>query len=324
MAKSASPLAGHRLRIYGPVPSRRLGLSLGVDILPFKTCSFNCIYCQLGPSRRMFGRRKMYVPAEEVVSQVGRALRRAGRVDSITFSGSGEPTIHAGLGGIIRAIKKITTVPITVLTNSSFLVQPAVRQALLAADRVVPSLDAATHLIFNRINRPHPSVSLRRIIEGLTAFRKAYRGQIWLEVMLVKGVNDSPAHVRALKRAIARIRPDKVQLNTVVRPPAEPEARPLSERELAGICRTLGPPCEVTASFSGPASAVRLKRAPLRILTYLRRRPATAADLKRSLGLDSKTLQAALDRLFRWGRIRQVRHVGQDFYEAAGDLREKP
>lgn len=324
MTKGTAPRPAHRLRIYGPVPSRRLGLSLGVDILPYKTCSFNCIYCQLGPGRRTFHRRKTFVSTEEVVSQVRKALRRAGRVESITFSGSGEPTIHAGLGRMIREIKKITNVPVTVLTNSSFLTQPAVRRDLLAADLVVPSLDAASTLIFNRINRPHPSISLGRIIDGLAAFRKAYQGKIWLEIMLVKGLNDSPAHLRALKKALARIRPDKVQLNTVVRPPAEPEARPLSTRELAGICRELGPRCEVVASFRGRKSAAGRRQTPLRVLGLVERRPATADDLRRSLGLDRKTLEAALDRLLRWGRIRKVRHDGQHFYEPAGDLEEKP
>ncbi len=324
MAQNPTSRAGHRLRIYGPVSSRRLGLSLGVDILPYKTCSFDCIYCQLGPSRRTYGRRKMYVPVEEVVSQVQKALRRVGRVDSITFSGSGEPTIHAGLGRMIRGIKKITKVPVTVLTNSSFMTQTAVRRALLAADRVVPSLDAATPLVFSRINRPQPSASLARIIAGLSAFRRAYTGQMWLEIMLVKGVNDSPAHIRALKKAIARIHPDKIQLNTVVRPPAEPEARPLSERELAAISRKIGPPCEVVASFSGRVSSLRLKQASLRILSFVRRRPATAADLKRTLGLDGKTLRAALAGLLRWGRIRKRPHAGRMFFEPASWREEKP
>jgi len=319
VTKGTAGRPAHRLRIYGPVPSRRLGLSLGVDILPYKTCSFNCIYCQLGPSRRTLGRRKSFVPVKEVVSQVRKAIKKAGRVDSITFSGSGEPTLHSGLGRMIRAIKKFTDIPVTVLTNSSFLTQPAVRRDLLAADLVVPSLDAASTLIFNRINRPHPSISLGRIIDGLAAFRKAYQGKIWLEIMLVKGVNDSPAHLRALKKALARIRPDKVQLNTVVRPPSEPYARPLSTRELAGICREFGPACEVVASFRGRKSAASLGQAPLRVLGLVERRPATADDLGRSLGLDRQTLQAALDRLLRWGRIRKVRHAGQHFYQPRQD-----
>jgi wyosine [tRNA(Phe)-imidazoG37] synthetase (radical SAM superfamily) len=322
--KTMSRRPEHRLRIYGPVPSRRLGFSLGVDILPFKTCSFNCIYCQLGPSRRTLGRRKRFVPVTEVVVQVRKAIKKAGRIDSITFSGSGEPTLHTGLGRMIREIKKITNIPVTVLTNSSQLSKPAVRRALRAADRVVPSLDAARPAVFRRINRPHPSISLRRIISGLAAFRKEYTGQIWLEIMLVKGVNDSAPHIRALKKALDRIRPDKVQLNTVVRPPSESGARPLSAREMAAICRRLGPPCEVVASFRGQASAIRLKHAPLRVLAMVRRRPVTADDLKRSLGLDRKKLREALDRLLRWGRIRQVRHAGQHFYEPAGDLEERP
>jgi wyosine [tRNA(Phe)-imidazoG37] synthetase (radical SAM superfamily) len=324
VTKGKAPRPAHRLRIYGPVPSRRLGFSLGVDILPYKTCSFNCIYCQLGPGRRLYGQRKAFVPVEEVVSQVRRALRRAGRVDSITFSGSGEPTLHTGLGRMIREIKKVTDIPVTVLTNSSLLTKPAVRRALRAADRVIPSLDAARPAIFRRINRPHPSLTLRRIIDGLAAFRKEYKGKIWLEIMLVKGLNDSAEHVRALKRAVARIRPDKVQLNTVVRPPAEPEAQPLSTREMAAICRQLGPPCEVVASFRGGKSGLRQRQVPLRVLDMLRRRPLTAEDIKRSLGLNRKSLEAALTGLLRWGRIRKKTHAGRDFYEPAGDLEERP
>jgi wyosine [tRNA(Phe)-imidazoG37] synthetase (radical SAM superfamily) len=313
----------HRLRIYGPVPSRRLGFSLGVDILPFKTCSFNCIYCQLGPTRRTLGRRRSFVPVKEVVWQVGKAIKKAGRIDSITFSGSGEPTLHTGLGRMIREIKKITSIPVTVLTNSSLIGRPAVRRALRAADRVVPSLDAAGPAVFRKINRPHPSISLRRIIDGLAAFRRTYKGQIWLEVMLVKGVNDSAPHIRALKKALNRIRPDKVQLNTVVRPPSEPRARPLSARAMTAICRQLGPPCEVVASFRGRASAIRLKHAPLQVLAMIRRRPVTTEDIKRSLGIDRKTLQAALGRLLRRGRIRKVAHAGRHFYKPAEDVKER-
>jgi wyosine [tRNA(Phe)-imidazoG37] synthetase (radical SAM superfamily) len=321
--KRPAPRSSSRLRIYGPVPSRRLGFSLGVDILPFKTCSFNCIYCQLGPTRRKLGRRGSFVPVKEVVRQVGKAIKKTGRIDSITFSGSGEPTLHTGLGRMIREIKKITNIPVTVLTNSSLLGRPAVRRALRAADRIVPSLDAARPAVFRRINRPHPSLSLRRIIDGLAAFRREYKGQIWLEVMLVKGVNDSAPHIRALKKALDRIRPDKVQLNTVVRPPSEPRARPLSAHEMAAICRQLGPPCEVVASFRGRASAIRLKNAPLRVLAMVRRRPVTTEDIKRSLGIDRKTLQAALNRLLRQGRIKEVRHAGRIFFEPAGDLEER-
>ncbi|MBM3312523.1 MAG: radical SAM protein, partial [Candidatus Aminicenantes bacterium] len=217
---------------YGPVPSRRLGYSLGVDLLPFKTCSMDCVYCQLGPSPRTTMRRREFAPVEAVLADIRAALRRDPQIEAVTFSGSGEPTLHAGLGTIIAAVKKATDVPVVVLTNGSTLSRPSVRKALAPADIVVPSLDAATERVFKKINRPHRSLTAAKTIDGLAAFRKSYRGQIWLEILFVKGVNDGPAHLRALRKAIARIRPDRVQLNTVYRPPAVRSARPLSEAEL--------------------------------------------------------------------------------------------
>lgn len=306
-----------RARVYGPVPSRRLGFSLGVDIVPFKTCSFNCVYCQLGPSRKTRVRRGEFVPVAEVVSQVREALKIKGPIDSITFSGSGEPTLHSGLGRMIRGIKKFTDIPVTVLTNGSLLSNMAVRRGLLAADRVVPSLDAASPDVFRAVNRPRPSIRLSRLLRGLADFRREYKGLLWLEVMLVKGLNDSPAHLAALKKAVARIRPDKVQLNTVVRPPAEKEVKPLSARALERICRGLGPGCEVAAAFRGRAPR-RSGSADLeRVRATIGRRPVTADDLERSLGLRRKILEVILVRLLGSGRIRSVRHGGKEFFEPA-------
>ena len=221
--------------IYGPVPSRRLGYSLGVDILPFKTCSMDCIYCQLGSGAKTTVQRKEYVPARSALAQIETALAGSRRIDAVTFSGSGEPGLNSGIGRIIRGIKKTTAVPVVVLTNSSCLVGRQGRREFLAADIVVPSLDAVTSGIFQKINRPHPSLKVEKIIGGLVRFRREFKGRIWLEIMLVKGVNDGPAHLKKLKAAVARIRPDKVQLNTVVRPPAERSARPLNRAELERI-----------------------------------------------------------------------------------------
>lgn len=322
--KSRTARPGGHSRVYGPVPSRRLGLSLGVDILPYKTCSLNCVYCQLGPGPRTRTRRAAYAPAEQVVSQVREALRKAGRVDSITFSGSGEPTLHSELGRMIRGIKKFTDIPVTVLTNGTLLRNRAVRRALLAADRVVPSLDAASERVFRAVNRPHPSLRLSAVLRGLAEFRREYRGQLWLEIMLVKGVNDSAAHIAALKKAVSLIKPDRTQLNTVVRPPAERWAQPLSPREMSAVRRRLGPGCEVTASFGGRAPA-RSGTADLeRVLATVRRRPATADDLERSLGIGRKNLEVILARLLGTGRIKKRKHGGGMFFEAASAPGRKP
>lgn len=304
-----------RSRVYGPVSSRRLGFSLGVDILPYKTCSLNCVYCQLGPSMKTRARRGAFAPEEQVVSRVREALRKAGRVDSITFSGSGEPTLHSGLGRMIRGIKKFTDIPVTVLTNGTLLSNKAVRRGLLAADRVVPSLDAADERVFRAVNRPHPSLRLSAVLRGLADFRREYRGQLWLEIMLVKGVNDSPAHIAALKKAAALIGPDRIHLNTVVRPPAERWARPLSEREMSAVRRRLGPGCEVAAFIGGRAPARAGAGDVERVLATVQRRPQTAGDLERSLGLSRKNLEVILARLLGTGRIRKRSHGGMRFFE---------
>jgi Fe-S oxidoreductases len=186
--------------LYGPVPSRRLGYSLGVDLLPFKTCSMDCVYCQLGGGARTTVRRRAFIPVETVLAGIENVLQRGDRVDAITFSGSGEPTLHPGLGRLIRAIKRKTAVPVVLLTNGSLFTRPSVRKDAAAADIVVPSLDAATEDAFRKINRPHPGLSAAAIIEGLAAFRRHFHGRLWLEVLFVKGINDRPSDLRALKK----------------------------------------------------------------------------------------------------------------------------
>lgn len=303
--------------LYGPVPSRRLGFSLGVDLLPFKTCSMDCLYCQLGSVRRTSVRRREFVPASEVLRQIRAVLQSGQKVDAVTFSGSGEPTLHSGIGRIIRGIKRMTKVPVVVLTNSSTLAGPAGRKAIAGANIVVPSLDAATEGVFARINRPHKGLTAAKIVAGLETFRKAFKGEIWLEIMFVKGVNDSPAHLRALKRAVERIRPDRVQLNTVVRPPAERTARPLTAAEMEKVRRFFGGKAEVIASFKKPSREAEPSDSEAAILATAGRRPVTAADLSRSLGLPAAEIRSLASRLLREGRIRSVKHAGRVYFELA-------
>jgi len=311
------PGARKRRFVYGPVPSRRLGFSLGVDILPYKTCSLDCLYCQLGSSGRTTRRRRAYFSVRDVLGQVRKALASSPKLDHITFSGSGEPTLNRNLGRIIRGIKKMTRVPVAVLTNGTLFTRPDVRRELLAADVVVPSLDAATAPLFRKVNRPHPSFEAARIIEGLTRFRKEFKGRLWLEVMLVKGINDTPAHIRALRKAIAAISPDRVQLNTVVRPPAETSARPLTVRELERIRRALGDRAEVVADFKEkrrPGGSGDLDGA---IAAMVGRRPMTATDIMASLGRPRDEVFKVLGSLLKAGRIRHISHGRKTFYEPA-------
>jgi wyosine [tRNA(Phe)-imidazoG37] synthetase (radical SAM superfamily) len=306
-------------RVFGPVPSRRLGFSLGVDVVPFKTCALDCVYCQLGASSRTTVARRGYVPVAPVVAQIREALARKGRIDYITFSGSGEPTLNANLGKMIRALKRITDVPVAVLTGSSLLDRPAVRKELSAADLVVPSLDAGTEKIFWRVNRPHPSLTLEKIADGIEALARAMPGRVWLEVMLVRGFNDSAGELDALARRIRRILPDRVQLSTVARPPAEKEARPLSEPEMkrsaAFLRRELpGIRVEVVGDFRKKRNRGGGLEPAAAVIDYLRRRPATAGDLVRSLGLTAATVRRTLAGLIAARKVGKAEHGGETFY----------
>ena len=303
--------------IYGPVPSRRLGFSLGVDILPYKACSFDCVYCQLGRTDRKADRRGRYFSSSDIVRQIKEAIIRNPQIDHITFSGSGEPTLNTGIGELIRMIKKTTDIPVVVLTNSSLLTRPSVRRALLAADIVVPSLDAATAASFRRVNRPLPSIKIDEIIKGLILFRREFQGRIWLEVMLVKGINDSPADIKALKKAVARIRPDKIQLNTVVRPPAEKWARPLSQGKLKRIKKDLGDRAEVVVDFRRRPSSPGGQNLKKAILGIAGRRPVTLDDLTTSLGRGKNEIRPQLETLLCWRRISRQRHKGTVYYSAS-------
>lgn len=319
----AAPAAAPLRFVYGPVPSRRLGWSLGVDILPqgAKTCTLDCIYCQLGPTGRTRIRRREFCPPAEILAQIRAALASGRRIDFITFSGSGEPTLNLSLGRLIRAIKRLTRVPVAVLTNATLLHRPDVRRELRLADLVVPSLDAATSAMLVKVNRPHPSLRLDRMLEGLRRFRAEFPGRLWLEIMLVAGINDSPAHIRALKAAAAGIRPDRIHLNTPVRPPAEPWARPLTRAALERIREELGDNAEIAADFA-PAGAAAPPERPVpgmeeSLLAMIRRRPITLDDAAAGLACHRNEVLKALERLLGAGRIRRIDHGGRAFYEPA-------
>jgi wyosine [tRNA(Phe)-imidazoG37] synthetase (radical SAM superfamily) len=299
--------------LFGPVPSRRLGRSLGVDLIPPKTCPYDCIYCEVGPTTCQTRERFPY-QTEAIIEELTDYLKAPGpKPDVITLAGSGEPTLNQGLGRIIREIKAMSQIPVAVLTNGALLYQPEVRRELAAADLVLPSLDAARAETYLAINRPLPELSLASLLEGLTAFRREYRGRIWLEVMLLKGLNDTEAELALLRRALAEIAPDKVQLNTAVRPGVEAAARPLDASEMAAAASLLGGPVEVIAAFNrediagGPCQDEDL-------VEMLARRPMTAPDLSKALGLPLVQVVARLKRLQDSGRISHNRYHDQEFY----------
>ena len=305
------------LNIYGPVPSRRLGFSLGVDIIPFKTCTLDCIYCQLGPSSRKTVRRGAFLSQEEIIRQLKDIVKSGVPIDYITFSGSGEPTLNTILGDLIKEIKKFTKIPVAVLTNATLLSRQEVRAALQEADLVVPSLDASTQSVFNKINRPHPTLKVEKIIKGLKIFRQEFKGSIWLEVMLVKGINDSPAHIQKLKKVLHEINPDKVQLNTVIRPPAESYALPLNHVELEKIKATLAfPQTEIIAEFNKKARLTPEENLESVIFALVKRRPVTLSDMASVLGKHRNELIKYLNFLLKQEKIKTVRHKGRQYYES--------
>ncbi len=305
--------------LFGPVPSRRLGRSLGVDLIPGKTCPFDCLYCEVGPTTRQIQRRLEY-RAGEIIRELEEYLQHHGTdLDVITLAGSGEPTLNLGLGRIIARLKEMTAIPVAVLTNGALLHLPEVRRELQPADIVLPSLDAAREATFRRINRPLAGFTLAQLICGLQAFRTEYRGRLWLEVMLLKGLNDSPEELELLARQVLGLAPDKVQLNTAVRPVVDAAARPLSREGMEAIAAYLPGEVEVIASFAGGA-APDTPGDDASFLEMLARRPMTALDLARVLGLPLAAVQGRLQRLRDSGLICCDLYQDQGFYRTQGDL----
>jgi wyosine [tRNA(Phe)-imidazoG37] synthetase (radical SAM superfamily) len=312
--------------VYGPVPSRRLGLSLGINVIPFKTCTLDCIYCQCGRTTKKMLERRSFFPANDIIAAVRSVLRpsphapRPTRPDFLTFAGEGEPTLNKDLGRIIRRLKREFSIPVAVITNSTLLTDPQVRRDINAADLVVPSLDSADQRTFARVNRCHRDLRVADIIEGLKLFRRRYRGKLWLEMMLVKGINDSVEHVVALRKAAWEIKPDRVQLNTVVRPPAETFAKPLSQDALEQIQCLFGPNTDIIGEpkDKGRRTMDRLTVRPDEaIAATVQGRPVTKLDLVNSLGISPRQIEAALRRLLGARGIKRVDFQGKTFYEPA-------
>jgi len=304
--------------VYGPVPSRRLGRSLGVDLVPFKTCTYDCVYCQLGRTTRKTVRRQRWVDPTDVVAQVRARLESEPNV--IALAGSGEPTLHAGIGDVIAGIKRITDVPVAVITNGSLLGRPTVRRGLAAADIVVPSLDAPDDGLLQLINRPHRALRFGDVVDGMIAFRNEYRGQMWLEVMLLAGVTGMVAEVERLAELAARIAPDRIQLNTAVRPPAESFVAPVADCSLQEFAGLFTPHAEVIAD-TAPAGGDRVA-ARADILALLSRRPCTVADIAAGLGIHHGEALKAATALVTEGALDLYTHEDRSFYVAASATAE--
>jgi wyosine [tRNA(Phe)-imidazoG37] synthetase (radical SAM superfamily) len=285
--------------VFGPVPSRRLGRSLGVDLVPFKTCTYDCIYCQLGRTTCHTVERKDWVPLAEVLEQLKGRLDT--RPDYITLSGSGEPTLFTPLDRVIDGIRAVTDIPIAVLTNGSLLGHSAVQRELQGADLVIPSLDAGNETTFRLVNRPHDTLSFEHMLAGLVSFRRRFRGQYWLEVLLVDPYTTSERELADIRHCVELIRPDRVQLNTVTRPPAEGYARPVSAARLAEIADTFQPAAKVIAEHQAGGAVSLPPCGREEVLDLLRRRPCTATDVADGLGMHPAEVVKLLEALCREG-----------------------
>jgi wyosine [tRNA(Phe)-imidazoG37] synthetase (radical SAM superfamily) len=301
--------------LFGPVPSRRLGLSLGVDLVPPKTCSFDCLYCEVGRTTDLTQERRPYLVAEIIRELEDYLENPPGPLDYVTMAGSGEPTLNLGLREIIAAVKNLTTTPVALLTNGSLFHLPEVRAAVAEVDIILPSLDAGREKTFQLINRPCPGLSLDLVVSGLTALRREFAGQIWLEILVLKGLNDQPEELTAIRDLLQEISPDKVQLNTAVRPVAHKSAEALTQEEMEAVADFLGAGAEVVAA-ARRLSPERLEVKDRDLIDMLARRPMTPADLAQALGFPLAQVRQRLGRLSKSGLVRRDVHQDQDFYRS--------
>ncbi|AQQ71802.1 tRNA-modifying enzyme [Limihaloglobus sulfuriphilus] len=300
--------------IFGPVPSRRLGRSLGVDLVPFKTCSYDCVYCQLGRTTNKTTQRKEWVPLTDVIDQLKDHLYL--KPDYITLSGSGEPTLFSKLEELILKIKEISDTPVAVLTNGSLLWLPEVRYALNNADMVIPSLDAGSNRVFQYVNRPHPDITFSKMLQGLVDFRSFFRGQYWLEVFLLAGVTTPQAEIVKLKSCIDLIQPDLVQINTVTRPPAEDYAEQVPKNQLEEIAIQLFERAEIIADYRNVHKEEDFTARREDILILLQRRPCSIEDIAAGLGLHRNEVVKYIEELSAEGRIETKRQNQMLYYKA--------
>ncbi|WP_457553981.1 radical SAM protein [Desulfobacula sp.] len=296
----------HYKHIFGPVPSRRLGISLGIDLVTHKICSLDCVYCECGKTTNLTLVRQEYVRFKDVQKELNHYWHHNDDPDYITFSGSGEPTLNSRLGEVIEYIKREKPqIKVAVLTNSTLFCDPAVRRALLKADLVVPSLDAVSKKGFARINRPNKNLNVCSIVKGIETFAKQYKGNLWLEVFILPGINDSRSDVLLLKDAIKKINPHRVQINTLDRPGTVSDIRPASRLELEKVIRMIDfPDTEIIAKVDVQINA-RIQRENVKaaIIETIHRRPCTKKDLLQILGVEKQVLDKIINQLEREKKI---------------------
>ena len=304
--------------LFGPVPSRRLGMSLGVDLVPKKVCSLNCVYCEVGETTHLTTDRKEYVKYDKIVTELKQFMSNKPNIDYITFSGSGEPTLNSRIGEVLTFVKQnYADVKTAILTSGALLSNSELRSELLEADVILPSLDAGNQLVFKKINRPNPKLNMDTYIQGLIDLRKEYKGKIWLEVFLLKGYNDSTEELKLLKKAILKIKPDIVQLNTLDRPGTIEGLVALTKEELQKVIDLWDiPNVEIIAS-AALRTDIDSYSTDIEgtILATITRRPCTLGDLNQILGIHINEINKYLGTLEMNSKIKTTTLERGIFYE---------
>ena len=306
--------------VYGPVPSRRLGQSLGIDPVPLKTCNWNCVYCQLGRTRPLTNKRNVFFPPEDIISQVKEALKahKSGEIDWITFVGSGETMLNASVGWLICEVKTLTRIPVAVITNGSLLYLPEVRQELVTADAVLPSLDAGNAKLYQQINRPYPKLTFETLVEGMVDFRKEYKGEFWIEVMLIHGMNDSEKALKEIASILALIKPDEIHIVHPDRPPVETWVQPTDEDGLIRARAILGDIAKVIHPILGSFDLSGYGNLVDAIVGIITRHPMRESELIETLTKwSSKDVSKTLAALESSGKAQVIIRYGIRFWSAS-------
>ncbi|MFZ0534465.1 MAG: radical SAM protein [Anaerolineales bacterium] len=316
--------------IFGPVPSRRLGKSLGIDPIPLKTCNWNCVYCQLGRSRPLTNVQREYIPRQDILDEVHEALAAhlPGEIDWITFVGSGEPTLHSGLGWLIRKVKSLSNLPVAVITNGALLYLPEMRAGLAAADAVLPSLDTGNPHLYHKINRPWPRLTFEYFLAGLITFQREYAGHLWVEVMLIKDLNDTVESLHETAKALEKIQPNQVHLLLPTRPPAENWVQPSdkngierAQNILGAVANVIMPASDSDIKITSVADGDNLEQA---ILGIVSRHPMHEKELFNVLNTwSNEEVYLTLEKLLTASKVQVIKRHGQSFWSAADSYYEE-